>query len=223
MIELLHNAGSSSSLVPTSSSKLHFQIRIKASLYRDSRALHDAAEKIVTSLRDRFFPNRLIAALEVVGPVLGGHANQSRFGWLFTHDVQILSAVALPIGDIRDPYGDGSQSDGSSSSKGGGIPVRDLLLIGVALGALVAFLFVLYLHYRLRQEYALISKDKSTLTKSSETLRRLWTRFAAMARGPRQGNGEGREPGTSAGAEWSREIEMGEMGSLMSSHGQDND
>lgn len=222
MIELLHNAGSSSSLVPTTSSKLHFQIRIKASLYRDSRALHDAAEKIVTSLRDRFFPNRLIAALEEVGPVLGGHANQSRFGWLFTHDVQVLSAVALPIGDIRDPYGDSSQSGGSSSSgKGGGMPVRDLLLIGVALGALVAFLFVLYLHYRLRQEYALISKDKSTLTKSSETLRRLWSRFAAMARGPGQGNGEGREP--SASAEWSREIEMSEMGGLMSSHGQEND
>ena len=68
----------------------------------------------------------------------------------------------MPIGDIRDPYGEVvgkheyHDDDGNSSLN------MDLLLLGVAIAAVLVLVVVLYLHMRLRHEHALYEKDKGT-------------------------------------------------------------
>ncbi len=92
----------------------------------------------------------------------------------------MLSAVALPIGDNRDPYGntinggsssiDGDDDDGNAYVKRNFL---DLILIGVALLVLG---IVLYMHFRLRKEYDLMSKDKSSLAQTTQSLKKLWNK-----------------------------------------------
>jgi hypothetical protein len=42
----------------------------------------------------------------------------------------------------------------------------------------------LYLHFRLKKEYDLLSKDKSSLTKTSQALKRLWNKLATNVKVP---------------------------------------
>eukprot|EP01033_Poteriospumella_lacustris_P009969 gene9970-7131_t len=168
--------------------RLHFQIRLKRRDVKTEQLLHARAEAIVTTLRSADFPRLCVAALDEVAQVQD-RATQRRFGWLYPQDLRVLSAVAVPLGDARSPVA--LDGDGSGSGSGGGgdgreevflrMTVWELLLLGAALGVLAVLGVVVYLHVKLREEYALLSKDKSTLARSGRALRTLWNRFASMA------------------------------------------
>jgi hypothetical protein len=170
-IELLNNIASSVS----ASTKLHFQIRLKAKDFKTSRDLHDAAEKIVSLTRSAHFSSTLIDELKSVA-IVQDKGTIDRFGWLFATDVELLSAVALPIGDNRDPYSlEPPSATGSSGDSNQNRDLIDFILLGIALGALCGMVLLMCVHCRLRNEYDLMSKDKSSLAKTSESLQRLWT------------------------------------------------
>lgn len=170
--------------------RLHFQIRLKRRDVKTEQQLHARAEAIVTTLRSADFPRLCVAALDEVAQVQD-RATQRRFGWLYPQDLRVLSAVAVPLGDARSPIAldGGSRSDGTGGSGAGSgreevflrMTVWELLLLGAALGVLAVLGVVVYLHVKLREEYALLSKDKSTLARSGRALRTLWNRFASMA------------------------------------------
>lgn len=132
-------------------------------------------------LRNADFPQLLLQELIDRSALIDGE-NINRFGWLFPADIEVLSAIAIPIGEKRDPFGL-SERDKS--------PVPDdyipaintfgYFILGIAIAAIVIIIVLLYLHFRLRQEYALLAKDKSSIAKSSETLRKLWSKFASFA------------------------------------------
>lgn len=174
-IEILNNAGNELA----SSSKLHFQIRLKAKDYTGTIALHTAAEKIVTFLRGADFAKRMIDTLNEVSDEYDG-SQMSRFGWLFPNDVEVLSALAIPIGEARDPDGE-SADDDKNEVNYPALNTFALFILGIAMAAVVILFIVLYLHCRLRKEFAMMSKDKSNLKKSTETLKKLWNKFAGMA------------------------------------------
>ena len=83
----------------------------------------------------------------------------SRFGWMYEEDVDVLSAVAIPTGKIRDVYG---EVEDNHDSKAGLSTTEqsNLFLLGIAITAVLILAVVLYLHLRLRQEYSLYEKDK---------------------------------------------------------------
>lgn len=214
-VELLNNYNSDSSLASSSSSssygsgssksalRLHFQIRLKRRDYKSELLLHDAAETIITKFRSADFSRDLLETLDAISQVQDRNA-QRRFGWLYAQDIVVLSAVALPIGDTRNPYDTAHRGGGPKGANGGSGGVEDdgnggngeqryslfgivrltmseLLLIGGAIAVVSVLGVVIYLHLRLREEYALLSKDKSTLARSGQALRKLWTKFADMA------------------------------------------
>lgn len=195
-IELLNDAGSEY----TSGTKLHFKIRLKKRDYVDTIALHDAADRIVVAVRSADFGSRLVNALDDAGRTLDG--NQiNRFGWLFNEDIEVLSAIAMPIGEIRDPFGEVMKhmDDDAANNKMSSAEQIDLLLLGVAITAVLLLLLVLYLHMRLRHEHSLYEKDKGTLGKSGEALTKMWAQFTS-----------GRGNNANSGAK--REVEMSKVG-----------
>lgn len=173
-IELLHNAGNEFS----SASKLHFQFRLKAKDYASVLLLHNAADKIVTKCRGPDFSNQLLSSLVSVSALVDG-SSLNRFGWLYPSDLEVLSALAIPIGDIRDPFGEARNPPkiGASSPA---INTFGYFILGIAVTAIVIIVVLLFLHFKLRQEYALLSKDKSSVAKSSATLKKMWTKFATF-------------------------------------------
>lgn len=76
--------------------------------------------------------------------------------------MQVLSAIAMPIGEIRDPFGEVMKhmDDDAANNKMSSAEQIDLLLLGVAITAVLLLLLVLYLHMRLRHEHSLYEKDK---------------------------------------------------------------
>jgi hypothetical protein len=209
VIDLLNNAGSEY----TSSTKLHFQIRVKASNFKSKLLLHDNVEKMVTLVRDKSFNKLLIETLDAqddsaasTSPGSDSNSNSNRrFGWLFAQDVEVLSAVALPIGDEREPLHIDTSNTAASNATW-----RDLILTGAALGAVVALVTLLYMHYRLRQEYLLLSKDKSSIGKSTATLRKLWDKFAEMTAKANRNNAN------LSLEEMKREVELSRTGLMQS-------
>ncbi len=152
---------------------------MKAKDYTGTIALHTAAEKIVTFLRGADFAKRMIDTLNEVSDEYDG-SQMSRFGWLFPNDVEVLSALAIPIGEARDPDGE-SADDDKNEVNYPALNTFALFILGIAMAAVVILFIVLYLHCRLRKEFAMMSKDKSNLKKSTETLKKLWNKFAGMA------------------------------------------
>jgi hypothetical protein len=75
-----------------------------------------------------------------------------------------LSTIGFPVGDDR-PF-TGNKSSGLSSSK------FDLLLTGVALGAIVLSCLLGYMYYRLKLDYEAFAKEKV-----GTGLRDIWRRF----------------------------------------------
>lgn len=208
-IDLLHTSGNEYSTV----TKLHFQLRLKARDYKTPIALHDAADKVVVKCRNVDFPSWLLTALnDASSPIDGDSIN--RFGWLYSTDLEVLSAVAIPIGDIRDPYGL-AESDGSDNGNSPTINTFGYFILGIAMMAILIILFLLYMHFRLRQEFALLSKDKGNLTKSSETLKKLWARFRAFTSKNGANTSSAHSPSSLSKFAQDYEIEMSQAG-LMS-------
>jgi len=109
-------------------------------------------------------------------------AVQSRFGWMKSEDVVLLSAVALPWGNSRNPEDLGSDptatvAEGDANTENNASSLWDYWLLGIVLGCVVVVFILAYLYFKLRQEYALLSKDKSSLAKSSKSFRSMWSKF----------------------------------------------
>lgn len=156
-------------------------MRLKAKDFSNPLMLHSAAEKIVAKLRSVDFSRILLSELVDRSALLDGDSI-NRFGWLFPADVEVLSAIAIPIGEKRDPFGLSDVEH--SSSPDDYVPAINTFgyfILGIAIAAIVIIIVLLYLHFRLRQEYALLAKDKSSIAQSSETLRKLWSKFATFA------------------------------------------
>lgn len=205
-MELLNNAGIEFS--PTT--KLHFQLRLKARDYKGIESLHAAAENIVVALRSKSIGKKLVAALDAVARRADGE-KISRFGWLYGEDIEILSAIALPISNNRDPFAR-DQIDSELDDDGHSWTVLEMALLGAALAIALVLLLVLYLHMRLRQEYELMSKDKSNVTKSSEALRKLWAKFAAIASKTGQSGSNSADGGSLSRSELEKDLEMSRTG-----------
>ena len=76
------------------------------------------------------------------------------------------------MGGDRDPYTKGGSTGAVGAGSGGSNSNMkfDLILAGVALGAVAVAVIVGALYYRLKQEYAALAKDKSV----SGSLRDMW-------------------------------------------------
>jgi hypothetical protein len=124
----------------------------------------------------------------------------NRYGWLYPSDIEVLSALAIPIGQIRDPFGlrPGDRDQGDTVDTRA-INTFGYFMLGIAVSAVIIIVVLLFLHFKLRQEYALISKDKTSLAKSSATLRKLWTKFASFS---------SNNFGTGSGPDGERNVEL---------------
>ena len=92
-IELLNDASSEYTL----GVKLHFQIRIKAKDYPSVQALHNAAQAIPEAIWQPDFKGALVSALDAVSKRID-KIDYSRYGYMESRDIEVLNAMALPIG-----------------------------------------------------------------------------------------------------------------------------
>jgi hypothetical protein len=87
---------------------------------------------------------------------------------------QVISVIGFPVGGTRDPYtkggSTGAAASDSSYASGQGTSKFNLILGGIALGAVAVAAILGALYYRLKQEYAALAKDKSV----SGSLREMW-------------------------------------------------
>ena len=80
---------------------------------------------------------------------------------MYDEDVEVLSAVAIPTGKIRDVYGEVEDNHDSKTISGMSVTEKtDLFLLGIAITAMLSLAIVLYFYLRLRHEHALYEKDK---------------------------------------------------------------
>lgn len=151
-IDLLNDAGNEYSM----GVKLHFEMRIRLKDFDDTIAFRKFAQNIPEVVWGPSFAANLIAVLEAASKRVDG-LDFSRYGYLLPRDIQVLNAVALPMGTVRDPVDipDG-RPDVSILNMGYGATKYAVALL--ALGALIAILCALYLYARLRRE---TEKDKS--------------------------------------------------------------
>ena len=77
--------------------KLHFQIRIKAKDYPSVQALHNAAQAIPEAIWQPDFKGALVSALDAVSKRID-KIDYSRYGYMESRDIEVLNAMALPIG-----------------------------------------------------------------------------------------------------------------------------
>jgi hypothetical protein len=172
-IELLNDAGSEY----TFGTKLHFQLRLKNKDFKNTIKLSNAAQKIPEIVWRLDFNKDLIEALNVVSS-RRDNVDYSRYGWLLPSDIEVLNAMAVPIGEIRDPFEipiDADDDEGnfninhflSTSTK------LDLALFGVLLMCLLIMLCLCGCYYKLRHENHLLEKDKI----SSGPMRDLFNKF----------------------------------------------
>ncbi len=210
-VELLNDAGNEYS----SGTKLHFQIRLRAKDYKGKMALHTAAQNIADAVQEADFPSRLIAQLDSAAtPYDKGKI--SRFGWLFDEDIEVLNAIAMPIGADRDPFAEKEPEGMSLQNK------ANLTLLGVAMAAVAVLVFVLFVHYRLRQQHALWEKDKGNLGQGGQALTRMWNKFASIAsqRGVLQ---QGSSLSSMSKSRHAQELEMSNMGLLKEEDGEEEE
>eukprot|EP00600_Ochromonadales_sp_CCMP1393_P007988 CAMPEP_0174975692 /NCGR_PEP_ID=MMETSP0004_2-20121128/12592_1 /TAXON_ID=420556 /ORGANISM="Ochromonas sp., Strain CCMP1393" /LENGTH=867 /DNA_ID=CAMNT_0016226587 /DNA_START=128 /DNA_END=2731 /DNA_ORIENTATION=- len=199
-VELLNDAGNEYTL----GTKLHFKIRLKAKDFKDVTAMHDFSDKIVMAVRHSSFGTRLVRTLDETARHIDGQ-QLSRFGWMYGEDIEVLSAIAMPIGGIRDPFGldnreTGNEMGGAIGDGGDSLTAEkiNLILLGVALAAVVILGVVVYLHMRLRNAHALYEKDKAGgLSQGGQVLLQSLNQVSAQVAAAVTG-GEVKEPGAGA-------------------------
>jgi hypothetical protein len=139
-------------------------------------ALHDAAQSIPESIWSPDFKSLLVSALEE-GSKRYDKLDYSRFGWLKALDIEVLNAMALPLGNVRDPVEipDASEADNViiRHITKYGVSQVDLFLLGVALACVCVLGCVLCMYFRLKSEKAALEKDKL----GSGSLRGMWDKL----------------------------------------------
>lgn len=172
-IDLLNDAGSEY----TFGTKLHFQLRLKNKDFKNTIKLSNAAQKIPELVWRMDFTKDLIEALNYVS-AKRDNLDYSRYGWLLPSDIEVLNAMAVPIGEIRDPYEipmDVDDDEGNfdinhfltNSTK------LDLALLGVLIMCLLIMCCLCGCYFKLRHENYLLEKDKI----SSGPMRELFNKF----------------------------------------------
>lgn len=206
-VELLNDAGSEY----TQGTKLHFKLRLKAKDYKDVTAMHKVSDYIVMTVRSPDFGTKLVLALDVAASKTSDVANLSRFGWMSGKDIEVLSAIAMPTSGVRATGGEEGPSTVDVAPGGLTLQQTNLLLLGVALGALLLLAVVIYLHMRLRHAHALYEKDKGTLSQSGRALHKMFNSLASSA-----AQGIAATAGVQVGGSRAdKEVELSEMGGLM--------
>ena len=176
-VELLNDA----SAEYTMATKLHFQLRLKAKNYPNAKTLVAAAQNIPVVVWKESFKAKLINILEEESKKID-HLDYSRYGYLKPFDVEILNAVALPLGEVRDPI--------DIPNEGGQVIIQHItealkgreeyFLLGVAIASVLMMCCMFFLYIRLHQENLALAKEKI----ESSSLMRVYNKF----RGWRGGN-----------------------------------
>jgi len=158
-IELLNDARSEY----YQSAKLHFQIRLKSRDYAGKKELTAAAQAIPVQCWKESFAQTLIAALESESRRVD-RVDYSRFGFLNPDtDIEVLNAVALPIGDVRDPIDvpvDGDEPEVLQQIKAAFKGKEEYFFVGVGLTVSGIMCCVLWLYVRLHRENLALAKEK---------------------------------------------------------------
>ena len=178
-IDLLNNAGNEY----TTGVKLHFELRLKSQNFADMLQFRKYAQSIPDMVWGPSFSADLINGLEACSKKTDG-LDFSRFGYMLPHDVEILNAVAMPMGGVRDPIEvpDETGSIIIKYTKGVVKNQFELLLVGVALTALLCCLCAVWGYFRMRREYAEWEKDKEgSLGRIYASRFRAWSRGHASA------------------------------------------
>lgn len=161
--------------------KLRFELRLKSKNYKSIEAFTNFAEGIPDYAVTVQFAKDLIKQLSIVSNKMDG-LDHSRYGWMTTADIEVSNVLVLPKATARDPFDTiHSNNDNSDSSSGwfgltDGVETIDLILAGVALGAMFFLSIMVCMYYRLRQEHDALEKDKVT----GGSIRRMWDRFIQL-------------------------------------------
>lgn len=164
---ILHSA--ESSLTDTwAGTKLQFQIYLKLSDFHGSETkLYRKAEQVHKMLNSLDIGSWVIAELSRICDQLDKDAI-SRYSFLFSFDFEVRRSVVLPIGSKHDPT-----EKLSAITKGGDEAQQQQLLVYFLVGGILAIAvlagIIIVVHYRLRAEYALLSKDKVSRSSSSSS------------------------------------------------------
>jgi len=174
--------------------------------------MHKVSDSIVMTVRSPDFGTKLVLALDTAASKTSDLANLSRFGWMSGRDIEVLSAIAMPTSGVRATGGEEGPSTVDVAPGGLTLQQTNLLLLGVALGALVLLAVVIYLHMRLRHAHALYEKDKGTLSQGGRALHKMFNSLASSA-----AQGIAATAGVQVGGHSSgdKEVELSEMGGLM--------
>jgi hypothetical protein len=146
--------------------------------------LHDAAQSIPESVWSPDFKGDLVDALEEASQ-RNDHIDYSRFGWLKAIDIEVLNAMALPLGEVRDPVeipdaGEGDNVIYKHITKWG-ISQLDLFLLGVALAAVLVLCCVLCMYYKLKSEHEALEKEKT----GGGSLHKMWSKISGQGKNSR--------------------------------------
>jgi len=114
------------------------------------------AEKVVLDVYAANFKSNLINALVSISRARDG-LNHARFAWMHDKDIEIISALALPVGRDR-----------ANISEGGGLiaeelndtTTRELILLGIIIGTVIIISILIFMYIRLLKANAVLSKDK---------------------------------------------------------------
>ena len=169
------------------SAKLHFQVRLRSKDYSTKQHLVSAAQAIPVQCWAEGFGDVLVNALQAQSDLLDG-LDYQRFQWIDQSAVEVLNAVALPIGEVRDPIdvpADGDSTEGEGAILRG---IKDAFqgkeeyfFVGVGLAVSVIVCCMFYLYFRLHRESAALAQQRlqsSSLAKMVSKLRG-WQRGAS--------------------------------------------
>jgi hypothetical protein len=170
-IELLNDARNEYFL----QAKLHFQIRLKAKDYATKQELVNAAQAIPVICWKQNFGQMLISTLDSVSKSMD-HLDYSRYNYLDSKDVEVLNAVALPIGEVRAPIDVPVANEDptiASTIKDAFVGREIYFFVGVGIAVMCIVGCVFYLYLRLHRETMALTKERLERTSLMKMLRKM--------------------------------------------------
>jgi hypothetical protein len=167
---------------PWSGTKLQFQINLKLKDFLGSETkLYKKAEQIKNMLNSIDIGSWIIAELSRICDQLDKDMI-SRYSFLFSFDFEVKRSVVLPIGARRDPTEQASAVNSDDAYK------QQLLvyfLVGGILAIALLACIIIWVHYRLRADYALLAKDK--VLSGGRMAKSIWNRLKKKRGGNKKG------------------------------------
>ena len=207
-VELLNSVGIGNEY--TSGVKLHFEIRIRAKDFSDVIQFRHFAQSVPDAVWRMSFPESLVGALDTCSKRTDG-LDFSRYGYMLPRDVEILNAIALPMGSVRDPVEIPDDSVHGDDIVGAGIGLGgrklDFFFAGTFLALVLCSCLVCCIQRRLQQERSEWMKDKET---SLSRRFKAWAQKYAAKMGGNKGAAQGGGAGAAAG-EYAA-VQMTELG-----------